>query len=112
MKVLIDQNISHRIMVHIAFVFDGIAHVKTEGWIDWNDYDIFMAARQKKYDAVITLDEDFNKLLLEHSYPPRVIWLKTGNCSTKRLAEIIIQHQDTISDFFIKTNFDCLEIYG
>jgi predicted nuclease of predicted toxin-antitoxin system len=63
MKVLVDQNISHRIVPEIAFLFDELTHVKTIDWIDWNDYDIFMSARKLKYDAVITLDGDYHKLL-------------------------------------------------
>ena len=45
MRVLIDQNISYRIIQHIDFLFDEVAHVKTKNWIDWNDYDIFKATR-------------------------------------------------------------------
>jgi predicted nuclease of predicted toxin-antitoxin system len=46
-----------------------------------------MAAREEKYDAIITLDEDFNKLLLQYGTPPKIIWIKTGNCSTAKLTE-------------------------
>ena len=112
MKILVDQNISHRIVAHISFLFEQVVHVKTSGWIDWNDYDIFMAARQQQYDAVMTLDEDFNKLLIEHSCPPKIIWLKTGNCSTAKLVEVVVLHQSLIKDFLEESEFDCLEIYG
>jgi hypothetical protein len=47
MTVLIDQNISHRIVPEITFIFDELVHVKTLGWIDWNDYNIFMSAPEK-----------------------------------------------------------------
>jgi predicted nuclease of predicted toxin-antitoxin system len=112
MKVLIDQNISHRIITVISFLFDELAHVKTLGWLDWDDHGIFMAARRLQYDAVMTLDEDFNKLLLQHGTPPKIIWLKTGNCSTKRLAEVIISNKDIIERFLLDEGFDCLELYG
>ena len=71
-----------------------------------------MTAREQKYDAVITLDEDFNKLLLQHGTPPKIIWIKTGNCSTVKLVEVIIEHGQTILDFFCDDNYDCLELYG
>jgi predicted nuclease of predicted toxin-antitoxin system len=90
MKVLIDQNISHRIVPLIAFLFDELLHVKTMDWIDWDDYAIFMSARKLGYDAVITLDEDFNKLLLQHGTPPKIIWLKAENCSTANLVDVLI----------------------
>jgi predicted nuclease of predicted toxin-antitoxin system len=112
MIVLVDQNISHRIVPQIAFLFDKLTHVKTLGWIDWNDHHIFISAKKQRFDAIITLDEDFNKLLLQHGTPPKVIWLKTGNCSTARLTEIIISHKDAILNFMSNLDFDCLELYG
>jgi predicted nuclease of predicted toxin-antitoxin system len=89
-----------------------LVHGKTQGWIDWNDYDIFMSARKLQYDAVITLDEDFNKLLLQHGTPPKVIWLKTGNCSTAKLVNVIVSHEEAILNFLLDDAFDCLELYG
>src|ERR1700761_4766510 len=101
MRVLIDQNISHRLIDQIESLFGFLTHVKAIDWLDWNDYDIFMAAREHKFDAIMTLDEDFNKLLLQHGTPPKIIWLKTGNCSTAKLAAIITLHKDLISDFLL-----------
>jgi predicted nuclease of predicted toxin-antitoxin system len=111
MTVLIDQNISYRIVPQIAFLFDKLDHVKTNGWLDWKDYDIFMAARKQQYHAIITLYDDFSKLLLEHGTPPKIIWLKTGNCSTAALAEVITSHKEVIHRFLSDADFDCLEIY-
>jgi predicted nuclease of predicted toxin-antitoxin system len=112
MRVLIDQNISHRILPHISPLFEEVAHVKALDWIDWNDHDIFMSARKLLFDAVITLDEDFNKLLLQHGKPPKIIWLKTGNCSTSKLSAVIISHKETILNFLLNDTFECLELYG
>jgi predicted nuclease of predicted toxin-antitoxin system len=94
MRLLIDQNIWYRIVPKIAFLFKELVHVKSQGWVDWKDYDIFMSARKLQYDAVITLDEDFNKLLLEHGTPPKIIWIKTGNCSTTKLTDVIVSHKE------------------
>ena len=112
MTVLIDQNISHRIVSQVGFLFDELTHVTALGWRDWNDHDIFMAARKLQYDAVITLDEDFNKLLLLHGTPPKIIWFKTGNCSTAKLIEVLISHRELIFSFLTDSAFDCLELYG
>lgn len=38
-----------------------------------DDYAIFMHARENLFDAVITLDDDFVKLLNVFSVPPKVI---------------------------------------
>ena len=47
-----------------------------------------MTIRRLGFKAIITQDEDFYSLLLEHGAPLKIIWLRTGNCSTAILAEI------------------------
>lgn len=86
MKLLIDQNISHRIISLLNEKFSNIHHVKGLGLINADDHIIFKYARENEFDAVITLDDDFVKLLDLFSAPPKIIWLRTGNCSTTFLA--------------------------
>lgn len=89
MKILIDQNISFRIISKIASFSDVAYHVKNFGLHQANDYEIFMFARNNQFDAIITIDEDFIKLLDTFSFPPKIIWIRTGNCSTDLLASIL-----------------------
>lgn len=112
MKILIDQNISFRLVQRIASIFPQVAHVKSLGLTDANDYQIFMWARQQGFTAIFTQDEDFYSLLLEHGVPPKIIWLRTGNCSTTFLAEIILRNVVLIQAFLEDDVQDCLEIYG
>lgn len=112
MKILIDQNISFRLVAHIQHAFPNIAHVKSLNLINENDHKIFIYARQNGYEAVLTLDEDFYNILLEHNPPPKVIWLRTGNCSTAHLAQIILNNESDIQSFLNDTSHDCLEIFN
>ena len=112
MKVLIDQNISFRLLSHIAGIFSEVIHIKSLGLTDANDYQIFMVARQQGFVAVLTQDEDFYNLLLEHGVPPKIIWLRTGNCSTAFLAEVILRNAALIKNFLEDDIQDCLELYG
>ena len=112
MKILIDQNISFRIINYISSFFTEVEHVKSLQLMDADDYHIFMSARQLGFAAVLTQDEDFYNLLLEHGAPPKIIWLRTGNCSTSFLGETIMRHALLIEDFLIDDGQDCLEIYG
>ena len=52
MKILIDENISSRLVFHIQLAFPEVEHVKTLGLLTANDFSIFMFARQNGYDAV------------------------------------------------------------
>ena len=111
MKLLIDQNISHRILPALHTHFSSIRHVKELGLINANDHDIFMFARENKYDAVITLDDDFVKLLNLFSSPPKIIWLRTGNCTTPDLAKILISKFHFIEEFVQSEEHFLYEIF-
>lgn len=111
MKILVDQNISFRLVQRIIGVFPQVGHVKSLGLTGANDYHVFMSARQQGFAAVITQDEDFYNLLLEHGAPPKIIWLRTGNCSTAFLAEVILRNATLIQAFLDDDMQDCLEIY-
>lgn len=111
MKILIDQNISFRLIQKIEATFPDITHVKYCNLSDANDFEIFIYAKNNQFKAILTLDEDFDNILLEHKAPPKVIWLRIGNTSTATLAEIMLQNADTIFDFLDDDDYDCLEIF-
>jgi predicted nuclease of predicted toxin-antitoxin system len=109
MKILVDQNISFRLVKRILAVFPQAIHVKLIDLIDANDYRIFMSARQEGFTAILTQDEDFYNLLLEHGVPPKIIWLRTGNCSTTFLTEVILRNAVLIKTFLDDDAQDCLD---
>jgi predicted nuclease of predicted toxin-antitoxin system len=109
--ILIDQNISFRVISRINATFPDVEHVKSLNLMDTNDYDIFMFARRNTIEAVITLDEDFNLLVMEHNPPPKIIWLRIGNASTAVQAETLLRNAAVIRHFLTDSQTDCLEIY-
>jgi predicted nuclease of predicted toxin-antitoxin system len=111
MKIIIDQNISFRIIPHINHLFTEVAHVRMLSWTDAPDILIFRNAKQNGFDAILTLDEDFDNIILENSPPPKILWLRVRNCSTSHLAQIIKNKIDIINDFLIDKELDCLEIF-
>lgn len=112
MKILIDQNISFRIIQHISGTFTQAEHVKSLNLTNAPDYQIFMWARLQGFLAVLTQDEDFYNLLLEHGIPPKVIWLRLGNCSTNFIAEVVLRNASLIQAFIEDDAQDCLEVYA
>ncbi|MGN7887144.1 DUF5615 family PIN-like protein [Dyadobacter sp. 22481] len=111
MKVLIDQNISQRILPLMASQFDVLDHVRQIGLTDANDYDIFMFARANGYQAIITLDEDFVTLINQFSKPPKIIRIRTGNCSTNVLSDLLSDKIDIIREFIQSAHFDIYEVF-
>ncbi len=107
MKLLIDENISYRLVKKLADIFSDSEQVKRLGLLGKEDYIVWNYA--KKHDFIIlTQDEDYLDLSL-----PKVILLRGGNISTNDIEELLREKYSTI-EFFISPDYDygCIEIYS
>lgn len=111
MKILVDQNISHRLLEKLTVFPAEIKHIKNEGLVNANDHAIFMYARVNQFDAVLTLDDDFVKLLNAYSTPPKIIWIRTRNCSTNYLANLLLNKASVIHHFVNSEEFALYELF-
>jgi predicted nuclease of predicted toxin-antitoxin system len=90
MSLWLDAQISPRIArwINQELGFDAIP-VRDLGFRNARDRDIFSSARDA--DAVVLpKDADFVRLLRDLGPPPRVIWLRCGNTSERRLQENLL----------------------
>ncbi|WP_428327484.1 DUF5615 family PIN-like protein [Mucilaginibacter sp.] len=74
------------------------------------DQMIWHFAKENQY-TILTFDEDFSELQNLLSYPPQIIWLRTGNVSTVEIAELLIMLKDDIAAFINNTEAGIYEIY-
>lgn len=109
MKLLFDQNISHRILRHLPEQFHNSTSVKNEGLINADDRTIWEFARQNGY-IIVTQDSDFNDLNSLYGFPPKIIWIRTGNLSTNQFVDILNVYVLDIEKFLNDDNFGCFEI--
>jgi len=111
MKILLDANISWKLINILSPVFNECTHVDFINLtVPAKDIDIWNYAFENGY-IIITKDNDFLDLLELKGFPPKVILIKTGNNNTKTLAELIINVKSKIEDLE-KNNYGLLEIYG
>jgi len=73
--------------VRSRFQVDAIA-LRDLGLRDARDPDIFQAARRAGA-VVLTKDSDFVDLVLRHGPPPAIVWLTTGNTSTRAIQDLL-----------------------
>jgi predicted nuclease of predicted toxin-antitoxin system len=111
MKLLVDQNISHRIIQPVSHLFTSLFHVRDLALTNADDHEIFMFAKENGFDAVVTIDDDFVKLLNLFSSPPKIIWIRTGNCSTSALSEILAGKYDAIKVFIESGEYILYEVF-
>jgi predicted nuclease of predicted toxin-antitoxin system len=75
-----------------------------------SDLAIWKFAKANSY-TILTFDEDFSELQNIHSFPPKIIWLRTGNITTAEIALLLIQFEQQIIKFLNDDNSGILEIY-
>ena len=111
MKLLIDANLSWRLVSLLKAEFSEIEHVSNIGLgVSPSDTRIWNYAQQNGY-SIISNDEDFYLLALNKGFPPKIILLRTGNQGTRYIAGILSKHKAEINDFIVLEEYGVLEIY-
>lgn len=109
MKLLLDQNMSYRLVDKINSLFPKTEQVKRLGLEDKPDRDIWDFAKKEDF-TIVTFDSDFYDMSLLLGHPPKVIWIKVGNLTTKNLELIIKEKAEQIKLFISDIEISCLEI--
>ncbi|MDE2155540.1 MAG: DUF5615 family PIN-like protein [Xanthomonadaceae bacterium] len=86
-----DENLSPKLVMALNDVFPDSAHVDRVGLGGASDREVWEYARDNGY-TLISKDSDFQEMSLLHGYPPKVIWLKRGNCTNKQI-ELILRNK-------------------
>lgn len=108
MKLLFDQNISFRLVNKIINIFPNSKQVRELGIENATDSKIFEYAKKNNF-TIVTFDADFCGISVLKGFPPKIIWIRTGNTTTKNL-EILIKNKSEVISQFFNENFACLEI--
>ncbi len=107
MKVIVDNNLSHRIASFLEKTFKGSAHVEKFG-LDENteDWQIWTFAKQNTF-TILTKDNDFEAMSRLFGCPPKVIQLACGNKSTSEIISILTKSISAVHTF-IEDDENCL----
>ncbi|MEX2581418.1 MAG: DUF5615 family PIN-like protein [Verrucomicrobiales bacterium] len=98
MKLLLDQNLSRRLVGMLESEFPGTAHVLLLGKEQDDDGDIWTFAAANDY-AIVSKDKDFYQRSVVSGHPPKVIHLTLGNCSVDDIAAALLNRPGQVKDF-------------
>ena len=98
MKLLLDQNLSPRLAAILADVYPGSAHVRELGLERAGDDDVWRYARDNGY-VIVSKDADFRQFSFLYGAPPKVVWIRLGNCSTQDIERTLRARADRIAEF-------------
>lgn len=98
MKLLLDQNLSRKLVTHVEDLFPESCHLTSVLSETSDDRDIWLYAKENGF-VIITKDDDFEQLSVLLDQPPKVIWVRLGNCRTSDVAALIRNSQKIITAF-------------
>ena len=112
MKLLFDQNISHRVVLRLKEHDMEVFHVRDFNMQFAQDRQIWTFAKENEY-TLVTFDSDFNDLATLFGHPPKIVWLRFGNTMTSELVNRIQNKIEEIRSFIEDDQYSeisCLEI--
>lgn len=109
MKLLFDQNISHRLINRLRDVFPEAKQVRDLRIENHSDKSIWEYARDNHY-TIVTFDADFYDFSIVWGHPPKIIWLRNFNQTTNHIEILLRKHAATLTHFVENSDLACLEI--
>ena len=98
MKLLLDENLSDRIIKSIIDLYPNSEHVKTLSLTNTDDSIIWEYAKANDF-VIVSKDADFHQRSLLYGHPPKFVYLRIGNNSTSKIIQILRENFDTIVQF-------------
>ncbi len=95
MKLLFDENLSPKLPGLLATLFPDSAHIRDCGLRGQSDEGVWEYARAHGF-TIVSKDSDFQQRSLLYGPPPKVIWLRLGNCTRQEIVQLITTHAPEI----------------
>lgn len=110
MKLLFDHNLSHKLVARLSDVYPGSTQTRLLRFARAADPEIWFYARTHDF-LIVTKDNDFAELAVLKGPPPKVVWLRTGNCSSAAVEHLLRTHESALADFLDDPERVVLELY-
>lgn len=110
MKLLLDENISRRIVPFLENAYPGSTQVTLIGLERASDARLWEYAKQHHF-VIVTKDSDYYDMSLLQGAPPQVIWLRTGNIAKAKITQLLLDHREPIEKILLQDEIACVEIF-
>jgi len=98
-KLLFDENLSPKLPRLLADLFPDSLHVRDVGMKATDDPIVWDYAKGDDF-MIVSKDADMHDLSLVFGNPPKVVWLRLGNCSTRQVENLLRRDFDVIKLFY------------
>jgi predicted nuclease of predicted toxin-antitoxin system len=97
-KLLLDENLSRRLVGRLADLYPGTTHVALNGLLQSPDNGIWEFAKSAGY-TIASADADFYELATTFGPPPKVIWLRGCDYPTAVAERLLRAHAIRVVEF-------------
>ena len=97
-KLLLDENLSDRIISRVADLFPDSMHIKAVGLREADDFVVWEWAKKHGF-TIVSKDTDFHQRAIVFGHPPKFIWLRVGNCETGLITNLLRSRYQVIRQF-------------
>ncbi|MBL8225628.1 MAG: DUF5615 family PIN-like protein [Chromatiales bacterium] len=98
MRLLLDEHLAARLASNLGDLYPDSLHVSHVGLAGAADRAIWDFAASNDL-ILVTKDDDFHRLSVLLGPPPKVVWLRLGNCRTADVLQLLRRHVALIADF-------------
>lgn len=98
MKLLFDENLSPRLVRLLDDLFPNSVHVRDIGLKAADDPQVWDYAKGNGL-IIVSKDADMHQRSFMFGAPPKVVWVRLGNCSTSEVEELLRQHIEALKAF-------------
>ncbi len=106
MKLLFDENLSPELVEALADIYRDSQHVHDRGLGASDDRDVWEYAKSFGF-VIVTKDVDFYERSMRVGAPPKVIWMRLGNCTTVAV-EMLLRNSEPAMIRFAGSGESCL----
>ena len=110
MKLLFDHNISHKLVGLLADVFPDSTQTRFLNFSRTSDPQIWLFAKTHGF-IFVTKDRDVAELGVLRGAPPKIIWLRMGNCKTSVVERTLRANLAVIQDLIDDPEKIVLELF-
>lgn len=109
MKLLFDQNLSYHLVRRLADAYPNSGHVRLLGLSETDDHEIWKFAAHEGF-TVVSKDADFQQMAMLFGPPPKVIWIRLGNCQVDAVEALLRQGLSAVEEFLVDPNLAVLAL--
>lgn len=109
MKLLLDENLSRRLIPLLEAHYPGSSQVTLLGLERASDRDLWQFAKDQGF-VIVSKDSDFHEMCIIDGPPPQVIWIKIGNSGRATIADILIARRTEIESALSRPNVAFVEL--